>query len=117
VRRFNREGLQALQTKPGCGRPATYTPALRAIILEEFRRTPDREQEGTGTWSLTTLQRALRRQPGLEKVSRDTISEVLHAAGLTWQRDRTWCETGVSIRKSKHGKRVVVDPDAEAKKT
>jgi len=41
----------------------------------------------------------------------------LHAAGLTWQRDRTWCETGVSVRKGKHGKRVVVDPDAEPKKT
>jgi len=117
VRRFNRDGVKALQTKPGCGRPATYTPTQRAIILEEFRRTPDREQHGTGTWSLTTLQRALRQRSGLEKVSRDTISEVLHAAGLTWQRDRTWCETGVSVRKGKHGQRIVVDPDTEAKKT
>lgn len=117
VKRFNRAGLKALQTKPGCGRPATYTLEQRAIILEEFRRTPEREQDGTGIWSLTTLQRAVRQRPGLEKVSRDTISEVLHAAGLTWQRDRTWCDTGVSVRKGKHGKRVVVDPDTEAKKT
>jgi transposase len=117
VRRFNRDGVQALQTRPGSGRRATYTPELRAQIVAEFRRTPDRERDGTGTWSLTTLQRALRRQPGLERVSRDTISGVLHAAGLTWQRTRTWCDTGVAIRKGKHGKRVVVDPDAEAKKT
>lgn len=117
VRRFNRDGVQALQTRPGSGRRATYTPELRAQIVAEFRRTPDREQDGTGTWSLTTLQRALRRQPELERVSRDTISGVLHAAGLTWQRTRTWCDTGVAIRKGKHGKRVVVDPDAEAKKT
>jgi hypothetical protein len=61
--------------------------------------------------------RALRRQPGLEHVSRDTISGVLHTAGLSWQRTRTWCETGVSLRKGKHGTHVVVDPDAEAKKT
>jgi hypothetical protein len=53
----------------------------------------------------------------LEKVSRDTIRTVLHTAGVTWQRERTWCETGVSVRKGKHGKRVVVDPDTEAKKT
>jgi hypothetical protein len=26
---------------------------------------------------------------------------VLHDAGITWQRDRTWCETGVAIRKRK----------------
>lgn len=117
VQRFNREGLQALQTQPGAGRPAAYTPEQRTMILAEFRRRPDREQDGTGTWSLTTLQRALRRKPGLEHVSRDTIRSVLQAAGVTWQRDRTWCETGVSVRKGKHGKRVVVDPDTEAKKT
>jgi transposase len=117
VRRFNRDGLQALQTKPSTGCRVTYTSELRARILEEFRRMPDRELDGTGTWSLTTLKRALRQRPGLEKISRDTISSVLHAAGLTWQHDRTWCETGVSIRKGKHGKRIVVDPDAEAKKT
>jgi transposase len=117
VQRFNRDGVKALQTKAGAGCPATYTPKQRALILAEFRRPPDREVDGTGTWSLTTLQRALRRRPGLEKIGRETISGVLHAAGLTWQRDRTWCETGVSVRKSKHGKRIVVDADAEPKKT
>ena len=117
VQRFNRDGLQALQTKPGAGRPAAYTPEQRSVILAEFRRKPDREQDGTGTWSLTTLQRALRRQPGLEQVSRDTIRSVLQTAGVTWQRDRSWCETGVSVRKGKHGQRIVVDPDTEAKKT
>ena len=72
----------------------------------------DRERDGTGTWSLTTLQRAVRRRPGLERISRDTISTVLHDAGLTWQRDRTWCDTGVSIRQVKQGTRVVIDVDA-----
>jgi transposase len=78
VKRFNREGLQALHTKPGAGRPAAYAPEQRNLILAEFRRKPPappsgacREQDGTETWSLTTLQRALRRQPRLEKVSRD----------------------------------------------
>jgi len=27
-----------------------------------------------------------------------TIWAVLHDAGISWQRDRTWCETGVAIR-------------------
>jgi hypothetical protein len=86
-------------------------------VLAEYRRAPDREADGTGTWSLTTLQRAVRQRPGLAHMSRDTISEILHSAGLTWQRDRTWCDTGVSIRKSKHGKRIVEDLDTEAKKS
>src|SRR5437762_1836614 len=36
VKRFNREGLQALHTKPGAGRPAAYTPEQRNLILAEF---------------------------------------------------------------------------------
>jgi transposase len=119
VERFNRTGvgLNALHSQPGQGCKATYTAEDCAVVLEEFRRAPDREIDGTGTWSLTTLQRALRKYPKLAKISRDTISGILHEAGLTWQRDRTWCETGVSIRAGKYGTKVVIDPDKEAKKT
>jgi transposase len=117
VARFNRDGLNALQTRPSQGHRVTYTAEQRAQVLATFRQAPDREIDGTTTWSLTTLQRAVRKQPGMEKVSRDTLSGILHEAGLTWQRDRTWCETGVSVRTSKHGKQVVVDPDTEAKKS
>lgn len=115
--RFNRDGLKALETKPRITYRITYTVEQRAEVVGEFRRVPDREIDGTGTWSLTTLQRAVRKRDGLEKMSRDTISGILHEAGMTWQRDRTWCETGVSVRKGQHGKRIVVDPDAEPKKT
>ena len=110
-------GLNAVRTKPSTGRGVTYNSDLRAQVLAEYRRAPDRDLDGTGTWSLTTLQRAVRRRKGLEQISRDTISKILRDAGLTWQRDRTWCDTGISIRKGKHGQRVVVDVDAEAKKS
>jgi transposase len=116
VERFNQNGLSALQTRPSHGHRVRYTVEHRALVLAESRRVPDREVDGTGTWSLTTLQRAVRKQPGMQKISRDTISGILHEAGLTWQRDRTWCDTGVSVRKGEHGKHVVVDPDTEAKK-
>jgi transposase len=117
VARFNCDGMGALHSKPSYGHRVTYTTDLRSRVLAEFRRAPDRELDGTVIWSLTTLQRAVRKQPGLEKISRDTISNVLHEAGMTWQRDRTWCETGTAVRKRKHGTTIVVDPDAEAKKT
>src|SRR3972149_9930397 len=112
VARFNREGLQALQTKPGAGHPSRYTLEQREQVLAEYRRVPDREGDATGTWSLTQLQRAVRKRTELGQISR-----ILHDAGHTWQRSRTWCGTGISIRKGKHGRRVVVDVDTEAKKS
>jgi transposase len=118
VVRFNREGLAALQPGHGGGPAKEYGVQEQARILAEARRTPDRELDGTATWSLTTLQRALRRAPdGLPQVSTSTIWCVLHEAGLTWQRDRSWCETGAVVRLRKSGPVTVHDPDALAKKT
>lgn len=117
VARFNREGLTAVEPRHGGGPIPKYTARERERILAEARRAPDRERDGTATWSLTTLQRALRRaDDGLPEVSTYTIWCVLHAADLSWQRDRTWCKTGVAKRRRKHGEVEVHDPDAVAKK-
>ena len=118
VARFNRAGLAALRPGHGGGQPKRYRAAEAARILREARRPPDRDRDGTGTWSLTTLRRALRQAPdGLPTVSTATIWTVLHDAGFAWQRDRSWCETGASVRKRKGGTVTVHDPDAVAKKT
>ncbi len=118
VARFNQEGLAAVEPRHGGGLQPTYGPAERDQILAEARRTPDRERDGTATWSLSTLQRALRQAPdGLPKVSTYTIWLVLHEAGLSWQQTRTWCDTGKVKRKRKSGTVDVTDPDAMAKKT
>jgi transposase len=95
-----------------------YGATERERILAEVRRTPDRERDGTATWSLSILQRALRQAPdGLPDVSTYTIWKVLHEAGLSWQKTRTWCETGTVKRKRRSGVVEVSDPDAEAKKS
>lgn len=118
VRRFNMDGLAALDPRHAGGPPVVYDAATRERILREFRRTPDREQDGTATWSLTTLQRALRRAPdGLPAVSTWTILQTLWDAGYTWQQRRTWCATGTVIRKRKTGAVTVTDPDTTPKKT
>jgi transposase len=117
VARFNQAGVQALVPGHGGGQPARYTSAERERILAEARRPPEQERDGTATWSLTTLQRALRRAPdGLPLVSTYTIWCVLTDAGWSWQRTRTWCPTGTSVRLRKRGRVLVHDPDAEAKK-
>lgn len=118
VGRFNREGVSATRTKHGGGPQKVYGLAEEERILREARRTPDRDADGTATWSLTTLQRALRRAPdGLPTVSTQTIWCVLHQAGYGWQRDRSWCQTGQAYRKRTRGQVEINDPDSVPKKT
>lgn len=118
VARFNRDGIDALIERHGGGQPKRYTEAEQERILRETRRVPDRNQDGTATWSLTTLHRALRRAPdGLPEISTYTIWCVLHDAGFVWTKDQSWCETGTVVRKRKSGTVTVVDPDAAAKKS
>ncbi len=116
VARFNREGVHAVVPGHGGGAPVQYTAQERELILAQARRIPDREQDGTATWSLSTLQRSLRKQ-ALPQVSRSTIWCVLREAGLSWQQSRTWCDTGSVQRRRKSGMVTVVDADAEAKKS
>jgi hypothetical protein len=118
VARFNAAGLAAVTPGHGGGPPVVYDAATRERILREFRRPPDRERDGTATWSLSTLQRALRRAPdGLPGVSTWTILAALWAAGYTWQASRTWCHTGAARRRRRDGRVVVLtDPDAAPKK-
>ena len=117
VARVNANGLAALTNRPG-GRPPTQYGAEEATrILREARRRPEREADGTATWSLTTLQRALRTAPdGLPQVSTHTIRRVLQEAGLRWQEHRAWCETGTVQRKRKAGTVTVTDPATAAKR-
>ena len=118
VARFNREGLAALDLKHAGGRVSTYDAAARDRILREASRTPTPATDGTATWSLSTLQRTLRTAPdGLPKVSTFTIWRVLHDAGYTFQRTRTWCPTGSAVRNRKTGVVTVSDPDAGPKKS
>lgn len=118
VSRFNREGVAAIEPRHGGGPPILYADAERERILAEARREPQRERDGTATWSLTTLQRVLREVPdGLPEVSTHTIWKTLKEAGFDLQRDRSWCETGVVERKRGGEVVTVVDPDAEAKKS
>jgi hypothetical protein len=115
---FNRDGSAALAPGHGGGPPVRYDAARRERILREFRRPPDREADGTATWSLTTLRRALRTaSDGLPRVSTKTILHTLWDAGYTWQQNRTWCHTGTVVRKRKSGSVEVTDPDATPKKS
>jgi transposase len=115
VRRFNRAGPAALGIAAGRGRRPTYDRAARARIVATAQRPPDRKRDGTATWSLSTLERTVRRG-GLPRVGATTIRRVLRDAGSSYQRTRTWCPTGTARRKRKAGVVRVVDPQTEEKR-
>jgi transposase len=118
VARFNAEGPAALAPRHAGGRRPTYGPEDRARIAAEAARVPTPEADGTASWSLSSLRRCLRAAPGgLPRVSTYTIREVLREAGASYQRTRTWCPTGSAVRRRKAGPAVVVDPDADVKKS
>jgi transposase len=117
VERFNQEGLQAIQPRHGGGPVVKYSAVERERVLAEARRQPDPEKDGTQTWSLTTLQKALQKAAdGLPNISTERIWVILQEAGFRWQKSRSWCETGQVARKRKRGVVTVVDPDATPKK-
>ena len=115
---FNRDGLAAVVPRHGGGHRVRYGEAAQRRILAAVARAPERARDGTATWSLTTLRDALRRaDDGLPGISTHTVGRTLHAAGFGWQEGRSWCETGVVLRKRKHaGLVAVADPDAAAKR-
>ena len=60
VARFNVEGLTSLSPRHGGGQPRTYDHASRGRILQEVRRGPTPEADGTATWSLQAPNATLR---------------------------------------------------------
>jgi len=110
-----RAGLATLTIASRRGRKLTYGAAERAHIVALARRTLDREWDGAATRSSRALERAAR-GAGSPRVGVTTIRRVLHAAGSSHQRTRTWCPTGTAVRKRKDGRVRADDPDAERKK-
>jgi transposase len=115
VERFNQRGVGVLLIAAGRGRKPTYTSEQQTRILVEMQREPDRKEDQTATWSLSLLQRVLRKSD-LPRISRETIREVLHDAGYRYQRTRTWCRTGYALRVRKSGTVTVYDQETPGKK-
>ncbi len=112
VARFNQHGLAAVRIARGRGRRPMYAASARAQIVATAQRQPNRRADGTATWSLSTLQRTLRRG-SFPTLGTTTIRRVLQDAGSSYQRTRTWCPTGTAQRKRKAGVVTVVDPRTE----
>jgi transposase len=93
VKRFNQRGLAALSIADGRGRKPIYTSEQQRLIITEVQREPDRKTDQPATWSLMTLRQALRKE-ALPHIAKETIRQVLHEHGYSYQPTRTWCYTG-----------------------
>ena len=115
VARIHRRGLAAVRIAAGRGRKPAYDRAARARIVAPAQRSPERKTDGTATWSLSTLERTLRRE-AFPRLGATTIRRVLDAAGSSYQKTRTWCPTGTAERQRKSGTVRVTDPQTEDKR-
>jgi transposase len=80
VNRCNQQGVDALDSAAGRGRRPTYDRAARAPGVAVAQQQARRREDQTATWSLSTLQRHLRRE-GLARSGTSTIRRVLQDAG------------------------------------
>src|SRR3989440_9350570 len=87
----------------------------RHAFSRSVQRSPDRQEDETGTWSLMTLRWALRKTD-LPHIGAETIRQVLHTSGYRFQQNRTWCRTGYALRVRKSGTVTVHDEQTLEKK-
>jgi transposase len=89
IRRFNTEGLAALQDHPRSGRPATYSAEARAAVIAAALTDPQTLQLPFAAWTLDRLAAFLLEHKGIA-MRRSRINEILVQEGLRWRRHETW---------------------------
>ena len=89
IRRFNAEGLAAIEDRPRSGRPATYSPDEVAAVIAAALTAPRRLGLPFASWTLDRLAAYLLEHQGIA-MRRSRIGEILLAEGLRWRRHETW---------------------------
>ncbi|RSM82757.1 IS630 family transposase [Kibdelosporangium aridum] len=89
IHAFNESGFAALDPKWSGGRPRKFGLAARELICRIAQADPTGLGQPFTTWSLTKLVAYLAEHHWLP-VSTETIRQILRAAGITWQRTKTW---------------------------
>ena len=89
IRRFNTEGLAAVEDKPRSGRPATYSADVRAAVIAAALTDPQAFQLPFACWTLDRLAAYLLEHKGIA-MRRSRIDEILLQEGLRWRRHETW---------------------------
>ncbi len=89
IRRFNAEGLAALEDHHRSGRPATYSPEQVATVVALALTAPKSLGLPFASWTLDRLAAYLSERKAIT-IKRSRINEILLAEGLRWRRHETW---------------------------
>ena len=89
IRRFNPEGLAALEDHYRTGRPATYAADAVATVIAAALTSPQRLGLPFAAWTLDRLAAYLLEHKGIT-MRRSRIDEILLREGLRWRRHETW---------------------------
>jgi transposase len=89
LRRFNAEGLAALEDHHRCGCPPTYTPPEVATVLATALTAPRKLGLPFASWTLDRLVAYLSEHKGIA-MKRSRIDEILRQEGLHWRKQETW---------------------------
>jgi transposase len=89
IRRFNAEGLAALEDHSRSGRPATYSVGAVATVIAAALTAPRRLGLPFASWTLDRLAAYLLEHKGLA-MRRSRINEILLKEGLRWRKHETW---------------------------
>lgn len=100
IKDFNERGLDSLRPSFGGGRPRRITDDQRERIVAVAGARPDEQDVPLTRWSLRNLAAHLSDAEGIE-ISAPYLGRLLSAAGLSFQRTRSW--------------KASPDPDYEAK--
>ena len=99
---FNAKGLAALDPQWAGGRPRRISDEDIEVIVAAATTRPEKLGLPFTCWSVRKLAAYLASHPGLPvRVRRERLRQILHAAGISFQRTRTWKESH--------------DPDRDAK--
>ena len=89
IRRFNAEGLAALEDHRRSGRPATSSAEEVAAVIAAALTSPRSLGLPFAAWTLDRLAAYLLEHKGIA-MRRSRIDEILLAEGLRWRRQETW---------------------------
>ena len=89
LRRFNDEGLRALEDHPRAGRPATYSADEVAVVIATALSAPRQLDRPFASWTLDRLAAYLHEHKGIA-MKRSRIDEILLKEGLRWRQQETW---------------------------
>lgn len=101
IRTFNEVGMDSLHPHWSEGRPATFTPKVRARIIRIAVQRPEKFGLPFTTWSLAKLRDYLVRRRVVASISKERLRQILAEEQISFQKTKTWKESP--------------DPDKEAK--